>query len=39
MYNDVLQLTSHDDEELLASHEQMQDDSDTSKIIRTLGNT
>jgi len=39
MYNDVLQLTSLDDEECLASHEQMQDVSDTSKIIRTLGNT
>jgi len=39
MYNDVLQLTSHDDEEWLASHERMQDVADTSKIIRTLGNT
>jgi len=39
MYNDVLQLTSHDDEEWLASHEQMQDFSDSSEIIRTLGNT
>jgi hypothetical protein len=39
MYNDVLQLTTCDDEEWVASHEQMQDVSDTSKTIRTSRNT
>jgi hypothetical protein len=39
MYNDVLESTSYDEEEWLASREQMQDVSDRSKTIRTSGNT